>query len=347
MRRPAFLGSTVFLMLASAVIARTWYITPDGSGDAPTIKAGIDSACAGDTILAACGTYYEHDIDMRSGVILLSETEDGSCAIVDAQEQGSVFSCFMCDSSTIIEGFSIRNGVPYFSVPAEGGGIWASVSWLTVRRCTFSGNKAGRGGAVHVIGGHVKFEDCVFRENWADQGAALLAESGGVTVTGCTFTDNECDKGTVYLGAGNHLFSECTFYSNSVISTGSGVYCADFSSPLVERTIFSDGVNGAAVSCSEAGSVALSCCDIYRHSGGDWVDCIADQYGANGNFSADPRFCDADGGDFYLEECSPCLPGNHSDSLYCWGTVGAHEAGCACTGPIRPSTWGGIKSMYR
>ena len=35
------------LVYPTALGARTWYILPDGTGDAPTIKAGVDAATRG------------------------------------------------------------------------------------------------------------------------------------------------------------------------------------------------------------------------------------------------------------------------------------------------------------
>ena len=47
----------VLLLFPTLGPARTWYIVPDGTGDAQTIQAGVDSAGAGDDISLANGTY--------------------------------------------------------------------------------------------------------------------------------------------------------------------------------------------------------------------------------------------------------------------------------------------------
>ena len=52
---------------------RTWYIQNDGSGDAPIVQAGIDSAAVGDTVLVGPGTYLENLSIVGKDLVLKSE----------------------------------------------------------------------------------------------------------------------------------------------------------------------------------------------------------------------------------------------------------------------------------
>lgn len=46
----------VSICLVSNTDAETWYVKVDGTGDAPTIQAVLDSCMNGDTVLLANGT---------------------------------------------------------------------------------------------------------------------------------------------------------------------------------------------------------------------------------------------------------------------------------------------------
>jgi len=94
-------------IIPTSPLARTWYITPVGTGDAPTIQAGIDSAAPGDTVLVACGIYYEREIQLTQGVFVRSETGLSDCVTIDAQRLARVAFCSDVDSCTVLEGFTL------------------------------------------------------------------------------------------------------------------------------------------------------------------------------------------------------------------------------------------------
>jgi hypothetical protein len=108
----AFLIVAAVLILPQVSLGRTWVIENDGSGDIPTIQAGIDSAAVGDTVLVGPGTYLEHpnflgkDIVLRSGMGPEATILDGSLG----QELWVVGIRNGESGKAILEGFTITNG---------------------------------------------------------------------------------------------------------------------------------------------------------------------------------------------------------------------------------------------
>ena len=88
----------------------------------------------------------------------------------------------------------------------------------------------------------------------------------------------------------------------------------------------------------------LQCCDLYENEGGDWVGCVEDQLGIDGNIAADPIFC----GDLNpqspltLHSASPCAVENSP----CGELIGAYGVGCMAA-PVQATSWGMLKAQYR
>jgi hypothetical protein len=106
--------------------------------DQPTIRAGMDAASAGDTVIVACGTYFERAIPLKSGVVLRSETGSPECVTIDAQSLSTVIVCSGVDASAKIEGFTLTGGQS-----TRGGGMFCGPgSSPQIVRCAFVGNTA-------------------------------------------------------------------------------------------------------------------------------------------------------------------------------------------------------------
>lgn len=263
---------------------------------------------------------------------------------------------------TIINSSFVENGGDV------GGGIGGTGS-LVVVDCLFEGNRTGGapmgmrlGGALSWVGS-ADLADCVFRDNvcWMGQGGALHYEGGGesdyLALTRCVF-DGNCsgDEGAAvavisYWSEGNAgvSISRCTFVGNGVCEYGLGgstLCLATTGDMAIENTLIAYGTAGGAL-CLSTVTPSLRCCNIYGNAGGDWEGTVESQLGINGNISADALFCDTLAGDYRLETCSPCLPGNHPDGYDCGVPIGAYCSGCACKTATVPTTWGAIKAMYR
>jgi predicted outer membrane repeat protein len=218
-----------------------------------------------------------------------------------------------------------------------------------MERCELRGNRGYDGGAVHHIGlegESVVFRDCVFVDNVAEWtgGAVFSTSLSSPLFQRCTFAANSAANrgGAIYcINYGEAHLLNCTLSDNRCDNGAGGVECWVYASAELENTILAFSTQGPAVYCNVAGSVTLTCSDVYGNAGGDWTGCIASQAGVNGNFSADPRFCDRPGGDYTLESGSPCL-----DAPGC-GPVGALGQGCGGSTAVEETTWGGVKRIFR
>ena len=178
-----------------------------------------------------------------------------------------------------------------------------------------------------MYGGPLVAIECDFDSNHAcDYGSAIGLESGAAFLYSCVFRNGmiTCPVGGGAVYGSPYEMTNCTFNANSgtvasaIVSNG-GVRIAN--------SILANGLSTAPVIAGTPGgmpAVSISYTDICGNHGGDWVGVIASQADSNGNFSADPLFCDTTSGDFHLQGNSPCAPGNNS----CGVLIGALPVAC-------------------
>jgi hypothetical protein len=296
---------------------RSWHV-PD---EAPTIAAGIDSAAAGDTVIVACGTYYESGIVLKPGVVLTSETGDPDCVtIVGSGRAGAVLTCEGAGEPVVLRGLTVTGG----NADEYGGGLFAASSQLTVESCNFVANSAGSGGggvALFACPG-ARFTDCRFSANTGSVSGGVCTVAGSAAFERCVFDANEGEVGGAawFRNHSTVQLIRCTVAENFALQAQIAV--TDTVGVLISRSIVASS-GEAAVYCAYGGEVAASCSDVYGNDGGDWSGCLVGQGEIRGNFSLDPGFCPTDPASYYLQLGSPC-----AEAPGC-GLVGALPAGCA------------------
>jgi len=249
------------------------------------------------------------------------------------------------------------------------GAIRTEFATLSMTRCQLIENETdGTGGALHNYATTATLSECVFKGNTADgSGAVELIVSADCSVTDCLFEDNSAENiGALYVFFSIASVERCTFagntatYQGAAFATGKSAHAT-----LTNCTFWNNAAPWGSLLLSDGGTVmanciitanpvgpsmyidgpaALSCCDIWGNSGGDWVPGIADQYGVNGNIAADPQLCDPESGDFTLCESSPCAPFSPPNPEC--DLIGAWAVGCSGT-PAARMSWGSVKALFR
>lgn len=365
--------------------ARTWTVRVDGSGDAPTIQAAVDSAGVGDVILVGPGRYTWNNQgggNVDYGLIAIFRGQDRftirseagpEATILDAQRHSRVIYIQGYNAITI-EGFTITGGDAPVLGSRAGGGLGTHLSRDTIRDCIFEDNWAQQGGGIWCGGvSTLRVENCEFRGNDATYGAAMLFINSSTrsTVSGCVIDNNIATShgGGIY-GLNNNLNIENTLISRNIADTGSGggIYLRTMHpSQVLSCTLVQNlSLDGGGIYINDTPTFTLDR-TIIASSGGSafasynssviTMSCCdvwgntggnelpAGSIDATGNFSLDPLFCDFAGRDFTLNSASPCAPGNHPAGAAC-DVIGALGVNCGQVHTERRS-WGQVKALYR
>ena len=372
--------------LASAQAgARTWRVTIDGTGDAPTIQAAIDSCSAGDSVVVGPGRYTWTNqgtgnemgfIRMMRGqerITLCSELGSEE-TILDAEYRSRVVYLQGMNFATV-DGFTITRGDAPDWGDRCGGGLFTHIPRDRVRNCAFVANRAEFGGGVSCVinDGYFYLDNCLFTGNSVTRygGAVGLANgTGNIYVRDCAMTGNAAgfDGGGIYQYNCGSTIERCVIADNEADRGGGGFHGSEITGARLARcTVCGNRSPSFAVGARASAGLALEL-SIVAFNGGAGIfiegtpGCSAecsDVYGNTGGdalpggfvdgggvISLDPLFCGPPGsGEYRLASESPCLPNDDSDEIMC-PPMGALGAGCSAVS-VESSSWGAIKGLFR
>jgi len=220
---------TINLLMLSTLLAVTWEIKQDGTGDFTTIGAGITVAQDGDILLVYPGIYYER-INYQGKNITITSLYDGdeydesyiANTIIDGNHEGTVVIFNSGETrDAVLNGFTIRHGKGEFHIAnthaTRGGGIYIYYSSPTISNCRIKYNRASVGGGISlVMSGSPFFKGNVISHNHSVEMGGLTAGMG----TNIEFCNESLNS--IYLNYGGiaaDLFLGNTNQSSVIIDT--------------------------------------------------------------------------------------------------------------------------------
>lgn len=228
----------------------------------PTLRAALDAAGDGDTILLAPGVYTGPDnTNLRFGgkAVTVRSENPADTAVVAATVidcQGSTAQpcrAFIFDgyegAGTVLNGITIRNGYPR----DNGGAIYCYYSNPTFKNCVFENNAATgykkSGGAIALYNSSPRIVNCRIQNNSASSygGGISCRDSSAPWISGCDILNNTAgtEGGGVYGWVNAQVVLENTVIAgNHAGESGGGLFffeCTpdDANSPPTETVVLS------------------------------------------------------------------------------------------------------------
>ncbi|MDH4241776.1 MAG: hypothetical protein OEW48_19620, partial [Phycisphaerae bacterium] len=276
---------SIFLlgMACTAASGRTIYVDYDGLADFSNIQAAIDDSNDGDTIIVADGIYTgdgNRDIDFLGKAITLRSENGPENCIIDCNgtntdpHRGFYFHNGE-DSNSVLDGFTITNGLANDLIVPFGGAIHGNGTKATIQNNHIVGNVAltynffsgVRGGGLYDCDGTIQYN--IISGNSAVN-IDLLSLSTGGGLYGCdgTIKNNIISNNIADFGGGiefrssNPIISGCVFSGNIAYSQGGGVFCYGDSPTFINCTFNRNNATyhgGGFYNCSNIITILTNC----------------------------------------------------------------------------------------
>jgi hypothetical protein len=252
------------LALGTALGARAdvLTVTTTADGVAGSLRAAIDSAAAGDTIVVS-GSLSGGVFALASGELVLDKSLfivglGGSNTAINA---GGLSRVFRVDSGVDarIRGFTLALGrATGAGDSANGGGIYNAGNLVLDDIKILGGVADSLGGAIHSTGS-VSMSRTVLKNGHAQKGGGVYVASGTLGLFDTKVEDNDAAEGAgIWFGGTTATLTAGIVNRNAATGHGGGVYLAS-GSLTVSRFGFdanSAGGNGGAI--HDAGGLAVS-----------------------------------------------------------------------------------------
>lgn len=194
------------------------------------------------------------------------------------------------DSFPRLTGCSITSN----SVVYSGSGIYCSSGGLTAEECLISGNITERnGGGVFSIDANLVLSACVVigNESGYNGGGIQISGEPESFLTNCTIAENTAGRngGGVRIWTSAVTLTCCTIAGNSAAGSGDGITGESAEITLLDCIVWGNGDDEIDLSGCETN---VTYCDVQ----GGWP--------GEGNIDEEP--CFKGGGDYHIQESSPC-----------------------------------------
>lgn len=273
------------------------YVSPTGSNLYPyaswataarSIQDAVDASKG--LVLVTNGTYILDSQVTISDTVTVRSVNGADGTIVDGNHATRCF--YLEHDEAVIDGFTVRNGRS-----TSGSGVYLSGGG-SVLNCSIVSNTAtsSDAGGIRCDNGGLVSNCFVYANSAYDDAGGIYCNNGG-TVRGCVVRDNQAGDerigskgGGVYCkGAGT--VENCTIFRNTTSDEGGGVYMTA----------------GNIVNCIIYSNTAATAGDNYLATGGAYSHCCSATAPSANSITNYPRFMDAAGNDFRLQQDSPCI----------------------------------------